>query len=128
MVNLSYLLFRCAKNNSRLEFGPHRFLVDSDEQPFADDEIDEMYFESANWLRLALGKEENPDANFLMGQLYEGGLSVDTNHELAYQYYEKAARGGHIKACTKLGHLTYSGVRRPEYMENNHFGVSPSSG
>jgi len=75
-----------------------------------------MYFEASNWLRLALGKEDNAEANFLMGQLYEGGLSVDQNHELAYSYYEKAAKNGHVKSLTKLGHLTYSGVRRTEYM------------
>jgi TPR repeat protein len=94
---------------------------------FADDDIDEMYFEAQNWLRLALGKEDNADANYLMGQLYEGGLSVDQNHQLAYSYYEKAAKSGHVKSLTKMGHLTYSGVKRTEYMHSN-YSVSPGSG
>lgn len=49
------------------------------------DDIEEMYFEAANWARLTLSKDvNNSDANYLLGILYEQGLSVDINHELAF--------------------------------------------
>jgi hypothetical protein len=37
-----------------------------------------MYFDAANYLRLALAIDENfADANFLLGVLYEQGLGID---------------------------------------------------
>lgn len=52
-----------------------------------------MYFDAANWLRLAISLEPNlPEANFLLGVFYQQGLSVDINHELAFDYYEQASK------------------------------------
>jgi len=67
-----------------------------------------MYFDAAQWLRLALSHDPNHiEANFLLGVFYEQGLSVDVNHEHAFKYYEAASKGQHPKALTKLGHLYY---------------------
>ena len=45
----------------------------------------DQYFECANYLRMALAQDENlPEANFLLGLLYEEGLSIDKNIELAF--------------------------------------------
>ncbi|CDW82127.1 sel1 domain protein repeat-containing protein [Stylonychia lemnae] len=71
----------------------------------------ELYFQCAQCLRKALFKDENNcDAIFLLAKLYEEGLSIDQNPQLAYKYYEKAANLGFPKAYTKLGHLYYSGM------------------
>ena len=116
MTNLASLLFRSAKTNRRLLFGPTRIQKDQDLEVYGDDQED-MYFEAANWARLALQSDPNiADANFLLGVLYEQGLSVDQNHEVALKYYEIAAHLGHTKSFTKLGHLLYSGVKKPEFM------------
>lgn len=66
--------------------------MENAEFPFIEDELEEMYFEAASWLRLALSHEPTmADANYLLGTLYEQGLSVDMNHEHAFRYYETAA-------------------------------------
>lgn len=97
-----------------------------------DEELDEMYFEAASWLRLALTYDPSiPDANYLLGLFYEQGLSVDLNHEHACKHYESAASNGHAKSMTKLGHLAYSGVRKAEFLQDLHSeaaSVSPVSG
>ena len=96
MVNLAYLLHKCASNTQPLQFGSKSFLENGGEQFQLEDEIEEMYFEATNWLRLALSKDEGvADANYLMGLFYELGLSVDQNHELAFKYYTRAAETGH---------------------------------
>jgi TPR repeat protein len=52
---------------------------------------DELYFQSATWLRRALfTNENNAEALFLMAKLYEEGYSVDVNPELSQKYYERA--------------------------------------
>ena len=131
MVNLAYLLYKCATNNQGLEFGPHKFL-ENGEQPYLDEDIEEMYFEAVHWLRLTLSKEPNvADAYYLLGLFYEQGLSIDQNHELAFKYYQKAAEAGHVKSMTKLGHLYYSGIRKAEFMEEevlDYCSISPMSG
>jgi TPR repeat protein len=53
---------------------------------------EELYFQSATWLRRALfTNENNPEALFLIAKLYEEGYSVDFNPELSQSYYERAA-------------------------------------
>mmetsp|Transcript_37745 Transcript_37745/g.27452 ORF Transcript_37745/g.27452 Transcript_37745/m.27452 type:complete len:80 (+) Transcript_37745:419-658(+) len=46
-----------------------------------------------------------------MGVLFEEGLTVDKNIRIAFKYYKTAAKNGHGKAHTKLGHFYYSGVK-----------------
>lgn len=53
----------------------------------------------------------------MLGHFYEHGLSVDKNHELAFQYYQMASRLGHAHSFTRLGHLYYSGVKRTEFLQ-----------
>ena len=126
MTNLAYLLYQCARNKTSLSYGPHKFLSTL-EEPFIEEEIDDMFFEAVSLLRLALFQDENlADANFLMGLMFENGLSIDRNHENAFKYFEKAAQAGHAKAWVKLGHFWYSGVRRLEYLTETS--VSPISG
>ena len=131
MINLAFLLYKCAKTQQTLVFGPYRFLSDHD-SPFMQDDIEDMYFEAANWLRLALTYDANlADANYLLGLFYELGLSVDINHQHAFNYYEKAAYLGHVKSIVKLGHLTYSGIKKPQFMDSDTsapLSISPMSG
>ena len=92
MVNLATLLFKSAKNRKPLIFGDRKGIIpeslDKDDLMF-DDELDEMYFQAANWLRTALSDDpRNGEANYLMGVLFEQGLSVDINHERAFNYYQ----------------------------------------
>ena len=61
-----------------------------------EDDLEEMMFEAANWLRMAISLDENlPEANFILGIFYEQGYSVEQNHNTAFSYYEKAALAGH---------------------------------
>lgn len=77
-----------------------------------------MYFEAANWLRLALSFDPNQaDANFILGVMAEQGLAVDVDHEHAFKYYEKAANAGNWKAFTKLGHLFFQGVKKSQFLD-----------
>lgn len=89
MVNLSLLLYNCAKNNKKLNYInknlENKEKIEEDDDEMFSDDIEELYFESAKWARLTLSKDANNcDANYLLGLLHEQGLSVDTNHELAF--------------------------------------------
>lgn len=82
------------------------------------DDIEEMYFEAANWLRMAISMDENlREAHYMLGLFHEQGLSVDKNHELAFKYYQKASSLGHVHSLTRLGHFFYSGVKRTEFLQ-----------
>jgi TPR repeat protein len=132
MVNLGYLIFKCAKNNIKLNYG-NKLMVDemqniNPSNIFGDD-ADDAYFDAATQLKLALSHDPNlADANYLMGVLYEFGLGVSLNHEIAQEYYLKASKVGHVKANTKLGHFAYSGVRRGEFLNSAKDPVAPISG
>lgn len=94
MSNQAYLLLRLAKES---------------ESSF--DRTDYL-FECAHILRLCLDTNKNiKDAQFLMGYLYERGLSVELDLKLAFDHFKAAADLGHCKANTKLGHMYYSGIR-----------------
>lgn len=100
MVNMAYLYSKLAR----------RGLTINGMQP------SDLYFECANKLRFALAKDETlTEANYLLGMLFEEGLSVDINHENAYKYYKRAADQGYSKALTKLGHFYYSGFYPAEF-------------
>ena len=120
MVNLASLLFKSAKNCKQLTYGDKKVKLESleKEDSIFDDDLEEMYFQSANWLRMALSEEpKNSEANFLMGVLFEQGLSVDVDHERAFFYFEQASLRGHMSAFTKLGHFYYSGVKRAQFIQ-----------
>jgi len=51
--------------------------INSESLTFEDD-LEEMMFEAANWLRMAISLDENlPEANFILGIFYEQGYSVE---------------------------------------------------
>jgi TPR repeat protein len=100
MTNLGYLYFKMATQ------GLFPFTHQVTKQVM---DQDELYFQSATWLRRALfTNENNPDALFLMAKLYEEGYSVDVNPELSQKYYERAGEQGMHKAYTKIAHYQYS--------------------
>lgn len=94
MSNNAHLLFRLARD-SECELDRSSYM-----------------FDCAHWLRVCLDHNDNiQDAHFLMGFLYEQGLSVDKNLKAAFEHYLRASELGHVKATTKLAHFYYSGVR-----------------
>lgn len=71
-------------------------------------------------MRLALSHDDtHPEANYWLGFFYEQGLGVELNHQIAWKYYEKSSSAYNYKALTKLGHLSYSGVKRQEFMDSD---------
>lgn len=77
---------------------------------------DELYFQSASWVRRALlQNENNAEGLYLMAKLYEEGYAIDKNLERAHHYYTKASENGLIKSFTKLGHFSYSGCSSESY-------------
>jgi TPR repeat protein len=83
-------------------------------------EAHDLYFDCANWLRMALSRnDELKDAHYLFGVLYEKGYSVDLNMKKAFECFKRASELGHGKAHTKLGHCYYSGIRKPSLMADS---------
>ncbi len=98
MANSAYLKFKQAEEADR---DPALYL-----------EAQDLYFGCANWLRMALSHNSDiRDAHFLMGKLYEKGLSVDHNLKTAFECYSKAASLGHSKAHLKIGNSYYTGIK-----------------
>ena len=94
MVNKAYLHYKLA------------------EQSQCDFDKSDHFFECSSWLRLALSRNEDiKDAQYLLGHLYEEGLSVDRNMVAAFECYKKASELGCVKSTTKLGHMYYSGIK-----------------
>ncbi|TNV71987.1 hypothetical protein FGO68_gene9598 [Halteria grandinella] len=86
-------------------------------------DLEELYFQSSQWLRRALFvNENNPEALYLLSKLHESGYSVDRSIERAITYLERASRQGYAVALTKLAHYYYSGYSD----ENFRFPVNKS--
>lgn len=49
----------------------------------------------------------DPDAQFNMGQAYKTGRGVQTDLNIALEWYKKAAAQGHLKATDSYGHLLH---------------------
>jgi len=64
---------------------------------------------SIEYLRKA-AKKDCSDAQYLLGEIYSKGRFFPKNEYIAMSFYKKAAKQGHLKACTKLGKL---------YLEND---------
>jgi hypothetical protein len=60
------------------------------------------------WLKLA--KEGNAEAQVNVGEIYEKGLGVMPDYELARLWYEKAATRGNARAEINLGYLYEKGL------------------
>jgi len=72
----------------------------------------EHLFECQHWLRIALDQNSLlKDAHFLLGYMYEKGLSVSLDLKTAFNHYEIAADQSHLKALTKVAHFYYSGIQ-----------------
>lgn len=50
-------------------------------------------------------KKGDPDAQFNMGQAYKLGRGVKQDFNLAADWYQRAAKQGHLQAADSLGHL-----------------------
>jgi TPR repeat protein len=59
------------------------------------------YPEAIEQLNLLM-KDSNPDASNLMGKLYEQGLGVNQDIELAKKLYDRGARVGHLPSINSL--------------------------
>jgi len=47
----------------------------------------------------------DPNSQFFVAKVYEQGKLVPSNPQKAIEYYEKAARQGHLESCHRLAHL-----------------------
>jgi TPR repeat protein len=54
--------------------------------------------------------DKHPQAQNILGHMYEKGIGVQKNLTKAMQYYEKAAVGGVPDAECRLGHMYYQGT------------------
>lgn len=63
-----------------------------------------------------LADRGDPDAQFNLGQAYKLGRGVPLNMTLAEQWYERAARQGHVEAATNLGLIWFQNGRRAHAM------------
>jgi TPR repeat protein len=75
----------------------------------------ERYDEAVrNWRPLA--DRGDPDAQFNLGHAYRLGRGVPRNMTLAEQWYERAARAGHVEAQAMYGLILFQNGRRQEAM------------
>lgn len=56
----------------------------------------------------------DPDAMFNMGQAYRLGRGVQQNHQLALEYYRRAAEKNHMGAIANLGIILFQDGKRTE--------------
>ncbi|MBR6412002.1 MAG: sel1 repeat family protein [Alphaproteobacteria bacterium] len=47
----------------------------------------------------------DPDSQFFVANVYEQGKLVPQNIQKAVEFYQKAAKQGHLESCHKLAHL-----------------------
>jgi hypothetical protein len=59
-----------------------------------------------------LADKGNPDGEFFMGVMYEEGLGVAANTDVAIEWYMKAAKQGNVEAVGALRNLGIT-VKRP---------------
>lgn len=64
-------------------------------------ELGDSYVKLFN-VQLQIAKSGNPGAQYSLGQMYEQGLGTKTNLEKAYEWYEKAAKQGDVRAKHKI--------------------------
>ena len=60
-------------------------------------------------LNRLMSQENNTDARYHLGRMYEQGLGVEKNEEKALGYYRTAAEKENEKAALKLGNAYYTG-------------------
>ncbi|MEM9400031.1 MAG: SEL1-like repeat protein [Verrucomicrobiota bacterium] len=74
-------------------------------------DITPNYEHIRRWLLSAVaGSKPMPRAAYLLGTLYENGLSVPQDRSEAIRWYATAARNGHYQSQLLMLHLAYQGV------------------
>lgn len=70
-----------------------------------------QYKESFKLLSLGIHLDKtNKDGLYYLGYLYENGLGVPNSKTLAFRYYKKAYKQGHLKAQTKVAIVLCNGI------------------
>ncbi len=75
---------------------------------FANENVEKAKGQSF-WETYTAALRGDKNSEFNIGVIYERGIGVDKNETLAAQWYEKAARGGHIDAQYNLAIMYASG-------------------
>src|SRR5262245_12502050 len=76
-----------------------------------------------------LAEQRDPNAQFLLGMLYDAGHGVARDPSLAASWYRKAAEQNHLLAQLFLGVLSYSGEGvKQDYAEAARWFRSPADG
>lgn len=63
MVNLSLLLYFCAKNHKNIQYGNiqvefnKKLNIEGDEDEIFSDDVEELYFQTSKWARIAISKD-----------------------------------------------------------------------
>ncbi len=73
-------------------------------------------FETAIALWRPLALKGDADAQFNMGQAYRWGRGVKSDINVALDWYQRAARQGHLQAADNVGHILHFQNRIPEAM------------
>lgn len=89
-------------------------------------------FQGALRALVPLARAGDPDAQFLLGRMFNRGEGVQLDHFRAYSFWRSAAAGGNVRAATALAN--FSGRYAPEdlaraeafYQEQRRLGVMPS--
>jgi len=75
-----------------------------------------------------LAAKSDPDAQFLLGMLYDAGNGVPQDQATAASWYRKAAKQNHLLAQLFLGVLCYSGQGvKQDYVEAAHWFRAPAA-
>ena len=75
---------------------------------------DRADFRTALQTWLPLAKEGNPEAQTYLGEIYEKGLGVPAQYDLALEWYRKAADQGFSRAQLNIGALYENGLGVPQ--------------
>jgi len=76
-----------------------------------------------------LAAKNDPNAQFLLGMLYDAGKGVPQDQAAAASWYRRAAKQNHLLAQLFLGVLLYSGQGvKQDYVEAAHWFQRPAEG
>ncbi len=85
--------------------------------------IGQIYHEQEDYpnAKRYLKKAETPQANFLLGEMYEKGLGLAADQQKALKYYETASDEGHAQAQVEYSRLSAKIEKEKEktYISNN---------
>ena len=92
--------------------------------------FDAKNYKKAIQLWSASAEQGHPEAQFLLGSMYNAGYGVTKNHEKAMSWYRKAARKGDAQAQLGMGNLYGDGlgVEKDYVMARMWFAISANGG